>query len=161
MRKQREARSFFNFGFTTILLSFVMICVVIFSALSLITANADYTLSKKVAEKTQKYYEAEKLAYEKLVSIDQLLLNTYQNSNNEYEYYSKLEKTMLNYGTITINDGQYYLSFTETISDQQHLSIVLSLPYPTEDTDTFYQIINWKSVYTTGIPEDENLNLFQ
>jgi len=39
MKKKIE---FSNFGFSTILLCFVMICVVTFSALSLVSAYSDY-----------------------------------------------------------------------------------------------------------------------
>lgn len=65
MGKQKEMnqRSFSNFGFSSILLAFVMLCIVTFSALSLLTANADYKLSKKVADKTAAYYQAEEKAY--------------------------------------------------------------------------------------------------
>ena len=40
---------FSNFGFSTILLTFVMMCIMTFGVLSLITANSDYKLSQKVA----------------------------------------------------------------------------------------------------------------
>lgn len=75
MGKQKEMnqRSFSNFGFSSILLAFVMLCIVTFSALSLLTANADYKLSKKVADKTAAYYQAEEKAYFLLQKIDQNL----------------------------------------------------------------------------------------
>ncbi len=50
MKKRRE---FSNFGFSTILLTFSMICIVTFSALAFVTANSDYKLSKRVADNEQ------------------------------------------------------------------------------------------------------------
>ena len=72
MTKKKENRGFSNFGFSTILLSFVMICVVTFSALALVTANSDYRLSKKVADKTAEYYTAQEKAYEWHLGIIQI-----------------------------------------------------------------------------------------
>ncbi len=43
MKKRRE---FSNFGFSTILLTFSMICIVTFSALAFVTANSDYKLKR-------------------------------------------------------------------------------------------------------------------
>ena len=75
MRRKNELskRSFSNFGFSTILIAFVMICIVTFSALALMTANSDYKLSKKVADRTSRYYLAEKEANQRLLQIDMLL----------------------------------------------------------------------------------------
>ena len=88
--KQKRNRLFFsNFGFSTILLSFVMICVVTFSALSLITANSDYKLSKKVADKNQSYYQAQEQAYAKINMIDQVLADSYLASATADEYFCR------------------------------------------------------------------------
>ena len=90
MGKQKEMnqRSFSNFGFSSILLAFVMLCIVTFSALSLLTANADYKLSKKVADKTVAYYQAEEKAYLLLQEIDQDLARAYRKSDTKESYYT-------------------------------------------------------------------------
>ena len=62
-----------HIGFSTILMVFTMLCLVTFATLSLLTANADYRLSKKVAAKTEDYYEADLLAREYLLQIDESL----------------------------------------------------------------------------------------
>ena len=149
MTKKKETRGFSNFGFSTILLSFVMICVVTFSALSLITAYSDFKLSKKVADKNQCYYEAETKAYEKLMAIDQILVECYQNSINEADYYSKAQIAL----------AEYSLAFLEPISEDHYLSVEIAVHYPQNDTECFYEIIQWKSVYEKESPEDEHLNL--
>ena len=149
MTKKKETRSFSNFGFSTILLSFVMICVVTFSALSLITAYSDFKLSKKVADKNQGYYEAEANAYEKLIAIDQILVECYKNSINEADYYSKAQIAL----------GENSLAFHEPISEDHYLSIEIAVHYPKDNTECFYEILQWKSVYEKDSPEDEHLNL--
>ena len=149
MTKKKESRGLTNFGFSTILLSFVMICVVTFSALSLITSYSDFKLSKKVADKNYSYYEAEARVYEKLVVIDQILVDCYQSSNSEADYYSKADIAL----------SEYDLTFLEPISEDHFLSVEIVVHYPKDNTEGFYEIIHWKSFYEKEAPEDEHLNL--
>lgn len=160
--KQKRNRLFFsNFGFSTILLSFVMICVVTFSALSLITANSDYKLSKKVADKNQRYYQAQEQAYAKINMIDQVLADTYLASTTTDEYFLQVNTKISSYGTYTTVGDENILSFTETIAEDQFLSVKLRIAYPQNASDTFLEIIEWKSVYIREIPEDTFMNLIQ
>lgn len=161
MTNKKEQRGFSNFGFSTILLSFVMICVVTFSALALVTANSDYKLSKKVATKTQSYYAAQEKAYERLTALDTLFTGLFFTSVDEEAYFGRIEAHSGAYGTFLTTDAGYYLVFEESIADDQHLSVKLRINYPKADTDTFYEIMEWKSVYTTEVPEDAFLNLIQ
>ena len=161
MSKKKELAGFSNFGFSTILLSFVMICVVTFSALSLVTAYSDYKLSKKVATNTQEYYKAIEDAYEKLSQIDACFTDCYFNAKSESDYYETLKEALVSYGTISDSDGQYYLAFSEYMKEDHLLSVKLSLCYPSNDGDPFYEIVEWQSVYITEDPEDTHLNLIQ
>lgn len=161
MRQKQNKFSFSNFGFSTILLSFVMICVVTFSALSLTTANSDYTLSKKVAEKNQNFYQAQEQAYLKINQIDQTLGDCYLTSNHEKAYYDRLSVALSAHGTYVMENGEHILSFQQHISEDQYLSIRLRICYPKEDTDTFYEVMEWQSVYVRKVPDDAFMNLIQ
>lgn len=161
MSRKQNNLSFSNFGFSTILLSFVMICVVTFSVLSLTTANADYKLSKKVAAKNQNYYLAQELAYEKIATIDTTLVECYLSSNHESEYYKLLPTELSSFGTYATENGEHLLSFQQTIAEDQYLSILLRIRYPLKETDTFYEIMEWQSVYEREIPDDTFMNLIQ
>ena len=74
MKKRRE---FSNFGFSTILLTFSMICIVTFSALAFVTANSDYKLSKRVADNNSSYYRACEKAWDEISQIDAILASAY------------------------------------------------------------------------------------
>lgn len=161
MTGKKEQRGFSNFGFSTILLSFVMICVVTFSALALVTANSDYKLSKKVATKTTEYYAAQEKAYERLAVLDELFINCYMASTDKEAYFDRIEAHSASLGTFQKVDGNYYLLFEEPIAEDQHLSVKLRINHPETDDQTFFDIVEWKSVYTREIPEDAFLNLFQ
>ena len=159
---------FSNFGFSTILLSFVMICVVTFSALSLVTANSDHKLSQKVADRTTVYYKATELAYEHLAEIENILHNCYLSTENKADYY-KLAESLLSKpddnGTImgfwTMKNGQYTLNYLENISDGCTLNITLLIHHPSDTHKTFFEIQNWSCVYEQKLPKDDYLDVMQ
>lgn len=159
MTKHKENRSFSSFGFSTILLSFVMICVVTFSALSFMTAYSDYKLSKKAADKTIAYYAAQEQCFKRLEAVEALLKESFQSTTDETSYYALLEEQLPKYGTVTTLASSLILSFKEEIAQNQYLTVTLLLPYPTKEQEAFYEIIVWKSVYTEAIFEEKPLDL--
>lgn len=162
-RHQRKKLEFSNFGFSTILLAFVMICIVTISAISLLTANSDYKLSKKVAEKNKVYYLAEETAYLTLAKIDMALANAYTKAQSQQEYYQYAEHSLssLDCGQYSIIDASYIYTYEIPISEGHSLTVELLLTYPNDSNDTFYEVLKWQSEYETTIHEDETLNLMQ
>lgn len=138
MSKKREFRV--NVGTSSILLIFVTLCLVAFATLSIVSANADYRLSRKVADRTTAYYEAANQAENYIASIDQTLRSVYSSVENEADYFS------------TVGHSKSYLV---AISDLQSLSIKLDILYPASDQGPFYQLTSWQ-VITTGELEYEN-----
>lgn len=132
MSKKREFRV--NIGTSSILLIFVILCLVAFATLSIVSANADYKLSRKVADRTTAYYEASNQAEAYIASIDQTLHSVYLSTESEDAYFS------------TVGRSKSYLV---PISDLQSLSIKLDILYPTTDEEPFYRITSWQ-VITTG-----------
>ena len=68
-------------GISSILLIFVILCLLTFAVLSLVSANADYKLVKKNSAHTHEVYEAENSANELMDKIDSILKSTYQSSD--------------------------------------------------------------------------------
>ena len=161
-KHNRKNIEFSSFGFSTILLTFVMICIVTISAVSLLTANSDYNLSKKVEEKNTAYYEAEVIAYNTLAKIDAILAEAYQKSSSESAYFAYAKQALSDYGTYDDQTStKQYISYEIMISDGHTLQIKLELNYPDHSNDRFYHIKKWQSVYETTLHEDETLNLMQ
>ena len=71
MRKKK--RMGLNIGTSSILLVFVLLCMVTFAALSYVSANADYKLSRSLADRTSAYYDAVNSAEEALALLDEQL----------------------------------------------------------------------------------------
>lgn len=157
-------RSFSNFGFSTILIAFVMICIVTFSALALLTANSDYRLSKKVKQKTTDYYKAEETAYKALAGIDAILEETYHDSSDLDLYLSDARKQIEKYGKTQPDlsltaDASGIVRYTVSISDRQSLQVILQICNPKESDGHFYRLTTWQA-NNTAPAEDNTLHLF-
>ena len=138
MSKKREFRV--NVGTSSILLIFVVLCLVAFATLSIVSANADYKLSRRVADRTSAYYEAANQVEKYIASIDKTLQGVYSTAESEEAYYTAVGHSK---------------SYLVPISDLQSLSIKLDILYPTSDDEPFYQITCWQ-VITTGELEYES-----
>lgn len=154
-----------HIGFSTILMVFTMLCLVTFATLSLLTANADYRLSKKVAAKTEDYYEADLLAREYLLQMDEALEELYQNDAGQdafcQEALKRLQEMPMPQGITksSVSDENSY-GFEIDINDAQTLSVVLELQEPQSDKDCFYTIKQWKTtVMRSEENEEETLHL--
>lgn len=166
MKKRKE---FSNFGFSTILLTFSMICIVTFSALAFVTANSDYKLSKRVADNNSAYYHACEKVWDEISQIDAILASAYDGSPDKAAYYEAI-KTALSDNDTAINKnlaenesngkvtGLTY-TITCTVSDTQTLTVKLDINYPVHRQDAFYKIKQWKLNTDTAFEENDTLNL--
>lgn len=135
-----------NVGSSSILLIFLVVCLVSFSVLSIVSANADKRLSDKVLNRTTAYYQACNSAEESLASIDKTLAELYASAPTQDEYYSAA--------------GGRKLTYVYTISDIQTLNIELEVLYPDSSDGPFYQVTSWEILTTGTLDYDDTLNLF-
>ena len=88
MKKNRA--SFINIGFSSIVMVFIMICLVTFATLSVLTAHSDYRLSQKMADKTTAYYKADAIARDMLELLDDQLFDIYLKDSSSNGFYENL-----------------------------------------------------------------------
>ena len=136
-----------SIGLPSILLIFVVLCLVAFGVLSLVSANADQKLSQKVLDRSTAYYEACNQAEEMLCDVDTRLHAAYQSSHSTEEYVQMIS---------VIPDH-----YTYPVSDIQYLDVVLSYPIPASDTDMSYEILSWKVVTREDLDYDTGLHLME
>lgn len=135
-----------NIGSSSILLIFVILCLVSFATLSIVSANADYRLGKKILARTTAYYDACNEAEKSLAAIDATLWNVFRESASKDAYYE------------TVGHDKSYLL---PISDLQNLSIEIEILYPETVGDSCYRVTNWQVVNTDDIVYDDSLPVFQ
>ena len=136
-----------SIGLPSILLIFVVLCLVAFGVLSLVSANADQKLSQKVLDRSAAYYEACNHAEEMLCDVDKRLHAAYQNSHDTDEYVKMISE---------IPDHFMY-----PVSDIQYLDVILSYPLPTSDAEALYEILSWKVVTREDLDYDTGLHLME
>jgi hypothetical protein len=130
-KKEKKASFGVNIGSSSILLIFVILCLVSFAVLSIVSANADKKLSSKVMSRTDAYYNACNSAEDILEALDFELVNAYTSTSDEDEYYA-----------LTGVNRAYDIA----INESQNLYVSLDILYPAEDNDTFYKITAWQVV---------------
>ena len=145
MDKKREFTM--NIGLPSIMLIFVVLCLISFGVLSLVSANADRKLSQKVLDRSVAYYNACNLAEEKLCEIDTALKNAYQENPDRAAYISAISALPT--------------EFTFEISEIQYLEMTLSYLYPDSKEDPFYLLQSWRVVTKDDLDYDTGLHLIE
>lgn len=121
-------------GSASLLMIFVILCLVSFATLSIVSANADRKLTNKVLERTDAYYDACNEAETELAALDESLENAYASASSETEYYAAAGR------------GK---TFTVSVSDLQMLQVTVEILYPAASGDPYYRITGWQ-VLTDG-----------
>lgn len=135
-----------NIGSSSLLLIFVILCLVSFATLSIVSANADYKLGQKILTRTTAYYDACNQAQKSIAAIDKTLWEVFETVSTEEEYFA------------TVGHSKSYVI---PISDLQNLSIDLEILYPVKTGDTCYRISSWQVINVEQIEYDDTLPLFQ
>lgn len=158
-----------SIGFSSIMMVFIMICLVTFAALSVLTANSDHRLSSKMADKTTAYYEADAIGKGVACQIDQALASLYAECSDEMTYYSSISPERLiidmpdKVKNVTVDFEQEVpvVSYQVTISDIQTLYVSLEVHYPKSGEENFYKIMSWQTKTDHApVESDTHLKLF-
>ncbi len=133
-----------NIGSSSILMIFVILCLISFASLSLVSSASDYKLSKNLQEKTSEYYSACNKAEASIASIDNSLKESAALLTEE-EYYLSVGKI---------------ISFYIPINDLQSLYIALTPHYPSTDGDFYYELTNYEVVTLEPLEVDHSIEFF-
>lgn len=145
MDKKREFTM--NIGLPSIMLIFVVLCLISFGVLSLVSANADKKLSQKVLDRSTAYYNACNLAEETLCETDAALKDAYLANPGRDAYLSTISSLPTR--------------FTFEISDIQYLEITLSYLYPETPDEPLYLLRSWRVVTKDDLDYDTGLHLIE
>lgn len=131
MSKKKSQVYGMNAGSSSMLMIFVILCLVSFATLSIVSANADKNLTSRIAERTTAYYEACNSAQKSLAGIDSTLMAQYAASANAEEYFQAVGHSK---------------SYAIPVSESQTLFVEIEILYPKNPDDTFYAVKTWKVV---------------
>lgn len=175
MKKDKQQSSFVNIGSSSLLVIFLILCLVTFAILSVSSAKSDYSFSERLAEHKKAYYEASARAERIAHEIDKQLADLAQENSAantagtsgdfSASAYAKLVKDTFD-GTqadgITLScdviDGELSISYQVPAGEKQVLDVRLLVTDYTKE-DTYYQTAAWRVVPSETWEGDESLNL--
>lgn len=150
MNKSTAKKSGLSFsigiGSSSLLVIFVILCLVSFATLSIVSANADYKLSQKVLDRTTAYYTAEGQAQAALAALDKELAALYEDSASETAYF---------------NAAGEERSYSFPLSAIQSMEVKVRIHYPKKTGDAFYSIASWQVVVTGQLEYEGTLNVIK
>lgn len=167
--KKKNKSSFINIGFSSIVMVFIMICLVTFATLSVLTAHSDYRLSQKMADKTTAYYKADAIARDMVELLDNQLFDIYLEGSASDHFSEAVAATDFSahapsdIHNITLHnvEDNTMISYEVPISEVQTLHVTLQINFPLAEGECFTTITRWQTV-TENAPDesDEYFNLY-
>ena len=174
METNKKSTPFVNIGSSSLLVIFLILCLVTFATLSLSSAQSDYKFSQKLADRRTDYYAASNQAEEVLNSIDTVLAQTYEESPGTYFSEAQNRLSSLSFENSSAEDGAEpsalelnfsteapSIAYQVPIDEKQALSVILELTPADQISDGFYRIRQWKVVSTEEWDGDDTLQLIQ
>lgn len=158
-----------NIGSVSLLMIFIVLCMVTFAALSLSTAATDYRSAQTLAGHTTAYYKASNKAEKKLARAENILQACYDSSSNADDYYQQARQQL----GITDTNGSLIYSFQTSVSKSQELTVQILITYPdssgtavsapagSDTASAFYKITCWKTSSTNEWNADNSIRLIQ
>ena len=149
-----------NVGTSSILVTFVLLCLVTFAALSFLSANSDYRLSKQAADRTTQYYSACSYAEIIMADIEAKLSEAKSTASSEEAYMDSVLALFEGDTSVTVEAGENTtLSYDIPVNDSQNLHVCLSVNSPADDDSALFSIEKWQTETKDIWEEDENATL--
>lgn len=149
-----------NIGSVSLLMTFIVLCLVTFSTLSLSGSVSEYHYSQKLAEHNTDYYNASNEATAVLMEIDDILHSAY--TQDQSQYYLKACEQLERLDRITADFSKDIptITYEVPVSESQVLRVALSLNRPDQVKEGYYRITSWKEAAASDWNGDDRLNLF-
>lgn len=138
-----------NIGASSVLVIMVILSLVCFAGLSFASANADYRLSRKLADRSTEYYQACNQAYSSIADLAEEFEAIYDSASSASDYENKIKESL--------SDS---LMYSYPIGENQALQVIIRPVYPSSRTNEFYEIISWQIINLTTPELDESLPVF-
>lgn len=150
-------------GISSLLITFLILCLVVFSVLSLSSAVAEQKLSQKTADRTLEYYAASNAANDTLAAVDKLLADTAAKAEDKDTYFRLIEASLATMPEVQFSTtGEAASVFWNTsVNESQVLSVSLSISYPIEEGEPFYKISQWQVIHTDNWTPDQSQHVYR
>lgn len=171
MRKQSEKAPapFFNIGASSLLVIFLILCLVTFAILTLTSAKSDADFAEKLAHHKTNYYAACNTAESTLDEIDAVLADAWQLSDTDTAaVFTEIETQLTALDSreqlqlsMDFTQSEPTISYAVAIDDKQNLCVTLTLTAAPAKGETYYRISQWQVQSSGEWKGDQTLNLMK
>lgn len=156
MKKNR--RMILNTGTTSLVLIFTVLALVVFALLSLSSANAQWKLAQKMAERATQYYEGENEAQQTLYQVGELLDEIAAGSGEE-AFLSQVRKAVEETDGLAWEDGK--ICWQTAVSEKQQIQAEVLPVYPGQNGEAAWRLERWELEETAEWENKQSVELFQ
>lgn len=157
-----------NIGTVTLLMIFIVLCMVTFAVLSLSEAARDRGFSQQLADQTSDYYAACSRAENILAQVDAAISETRSSGASGDAYYAALSERLagITGAELTTKGADSYgdpvtVSYRVPINDRLLLSVSLEAAGPGSDAGSNYRIVSWEETQAEEWKGDNSITLIQ
>lgn len=158
-RRRESVHPFTNIGTVSLLMTFIVLCLVIFAALSISGALSEYRYSQRIAQHNVDYYSASSQASDMLRNIDGILKNAYELDPEHYYETAEEQLAPIVHVSADFTSETPSVTYETAIDDAQSLRVVLVLNPPGQMEEGYYRITSWQEVPSSEWNGDDSLNL--
>lgn len=158
---KKHAYSVVNIGSVLLFMTLIVLCLVIFSTLSLSGSVSEYQYSQKLAQHNREYYQACGQASEVLRDIDDILQTAYAASSGSYYKRAESKLSALDGVRTDFSGKSPTITYETPVSRVQSLQVTLTLNPPGQAADGYYKITAWQEVPSSEWKGNDKLNLIQ
>lgn len=148
-----------SIGIASVVLIFVMLCLMTFSVLSLMTARSDLTQSERIAGRAATCNEAENAANDILITVIQCM-DDHLETPDAATFYQSVREQLDGRSGITFTDDSR-LSYTVPCGEEQLLQVTLELSYEGCPDGRHYRVLAWNTEVTHEWDPDTPLPLYE
>lgn len=147
-----QGSPFLTIGFSSLLVIFLILCMVIFAVLALSDARNNLQLSEHMLEKKEAYFEAVNTSEKVIAEIDQILIQC--GKENSTSYLDEVEKQIAGASfencstTFSKNGNEAIICFEIKYGEDTQLEVALAIPNNPTAEDSRYQISRFQTINT-------------
>lgn len=159
---KKRSFSISNIGSASLIMTFIVMCLVVFAILSLSESASENRYSKQLADHTDAYYKASNEATLILSRIDGMLVDEASLASGD-DYFEAVKDAI---GTLNLDADpdlsaydDHLVSFHLPIDNRHELLVTLEILDPSGGDDTYVAIRAWQKSGTTTWSGDNKINV--
>lgn len=145
-----------NIGTSSILVTFVLLCLVTFATVTFLSAKSDYKLSEQTAKRIASYYDANRVAEIYMANIEGQLSRLYGRCDGKDEYFESIPETFEDNDLIIVeySEDNTEISYSVPVTEAQNLCVILKACYPDENNGMMFTIEKWQTQINNSYIEE-------